>query len=434
MDKKIPVLNNEIKLHYYKDEGVIYFEEECVQKTLKLSKLNTDIIELCNGKNNIKDICEVIIKTYEIEIDNRIEAEQLIKKFLLKLNKNQIIIFLDNINELYYSKLSITGVRKKAYPRNITLELTNKCNFRCGHCYKEADIKNDTFLNIESIKEIIDFFRGKSYRIELTGGEPLIHTNFREIIDYIGDDFKINLLTNGYLLNKIDSEILKKMSLVQVSLYGLNNFDYKYNTKVENGFDNVCKGLKKLKDNNIFTIVSIIVTNNNYYNLEEYIKVLINLGVDRVRFGKTSDLGRALNYGDENNSWKLDDFKLENIMNSMESLKQKYNKQIDIRSWNGEEILKLEEILNVNYEEFNYKCTCDAGTQSITISESEITRPCQLLPQNPFNLMHYKEYIELIKNGKGINFENKIRLYEEMATKGQIGLNQICSGFKLIKK
>lgn len=40
----------------------------------------------------------------------------------------------------------IYGERGKYDPLYVSVELTNSCNFRCSHCYKEAGIASDFLL------------------------------------------------------------------------------------------------------------------------------------------------------------------------------------------------------------------------------------------------------------------------------------------------
>ena len=68
--------------------------------------------------------------------------------------------------------------------KNLTIELTNKCNSRCIHCYK--DEKNSIEVPLDMIIKIIDqAYELNVFQITLTGGDPLLHSNIVEIIDYI---------------------------------------------------------------------------------------------------------------------------------------------------------------------------------------------------------------------------------------------------------
>ncbi len=104
--------------------------------------------------------------------------------------------------------------------RYLELQITNKCNLRCRHCY----IGDTTFseLSVTQIRDILrEFENMQGLRVLITGGEPLIHGRFREINDML-PDFLLRkvLFTNGLLLNK---KILIHLNVdeIQLSIDGL---------------------------------------------------------------------------------------------------------------------------------------------------------------------------------------------------------------------
>ncbi|MFX1297707.1 MAG: radical SAM protein, partial [Promethearchaeota archaeon] len=96
-------------------------------------------------------------------------------------------------------------------------EITNKCNLRCKHCYKENLDGNDlTLEQIQTILEKLSAF-GISHLI-LTGGEPLLRKDLFQIIDFaIKNEIKnCAINTNGILLDdpKILNEIKDRLDII----------------------------------------------------------------------------------------------------------------------------------------------------------------------------------------------------------------------------
>lgn len=88
----------------------------------------------------------------------------------------------------------------------ICINLTRRCNLHCEFCYvhdlvnkKNNDLHLD--LSLEKIKKLVDFSAVEG--VYLTGGEPFMHPDIKEIINYFFENGKkINIATNALLLNE----------------------------------------------------------------------------------------------------------------------------------------------------------------------------------------------------------------------------------------
>ena len=70
---------------------------------------------------------------------------------------------------------------------SIELEFTKKCNLRCLYCYSSAGEPVENELSLDELKSVIYQARELGARkiILLGGGEPLIYSGVRDIVDYI---------------------------------------------------------------------------------------------------------------------------------------------------------------------------------------------------------------------------------------------------------
>ncbi len=103
--------------------------------------------------------------------------------------------------------------------RYLELQITSKCNLRCKHCYI-GDVKPGQ-LSIGQIAAILEEFEEmQGLRVLITGGEPLLHSEFWEI-NAILPRFSLRkvLFTNGTLLNE---EVFAKLNVdeIQISVDG----------------------------------------------------------------------------------------------------------------------------------------------------------------------------------------------------------------------
>ena len=154
------------------------------------------------------------------------------------------------------------------------LEITSNCNFKCVHCYvtNSKETQKDKFLTFDFIKDAIDQVYEMGCRIiSLTGGECMLHPNFKEIYTYIHKKgIEVNIFTNASLISEDIISLFKQYppSCVEVSLYGASEETYKQTTKAV-GFEKVISGLEALKNNNINLQLKIIVLKQNQHEIEQ---------------------------------------------------------------------------------------------------------------------------------------------------------------------
>ncbi len=111
-----------------------------------------------------------------------------------------------------------------AFPslRYLELQITDRCNLRCRHCYIDHAEQNE--LSSGVIRDLLDEFEVmQGLRLLITGGEPLAHRDFDSINALLtGYGFRKILFTNGLLL---DREVLRKLNVdeIQFSVDGMEN-------------------------------------------------------------------------------------------------------------------------------------------------------------------------------------------------------------------
>jgi MoaA/NifB/PqqE/SkfB family radical SAM enzyme len=94
---------------------------------------------------------------------------------------------------------------KEKYEESLSIEVTNRCNSACSHCFVRAAISECSDLSIDLVREIISEGYHLGYRrLHITGGEPLLWEGLFEALDYafsLGYK-KILINTNGTLLTE----------------------------------------------------------------------------------------------------------------------------------------------------------------------------------------------------------------------------------------
>jgi radical SAM protein with 4Fe4S-binding SPASM domain len=104
--------------------------------------------------------------------------------------------------------------------RYLELQITNRCNLRCRHCY--IGDKDPSEISVNHIRNILKEFEDiQGLRVLVTGGEPLIHSRFEELNEMLPEFFfRKVLFTNGLLLDGRISKLLN-VDEIQISIDGL---------------------------------------------------------------------------------------------------------------------------------------------------------------------------------------------------------------------
>ena len=143
--------------------------------------------------------------------------------------------------------------------KKVYIEITNDCNLSCSFCIKNKRIKK--YMSIGEFKIVLDKLKGYTEYIYLhILGEPLLHPNINEFIDYASKNFYVNITTNGYLINNIVNN--KNIRQINISL---QSFDSKYIISLNEYMENIFNVVDKLKKN---TYISYRFWVKNKYTME----------------------------------------------------------------------------------------------------------------------------------------------------------------------
>ncbi len=113
--------------------------------------------------------------------------------------------------------------RMKEFKR-IYVEITNACNLKCDFCPQTK--RKLEFMSIEMFGKILEQIKGHTDNVYFhVKGEPLLHPELDKFLDISHSlGFKVNITTNGTLINKAKDILLSRPSLRQIS-FSLHSFD-----------------------------------------------------------------------------------------------------------------------------------------------------------------------------------------------------------------
>lgn len=104
------------------------------------------------------------------------------------------------------------------------LEITSVCNLACSFCPPTERQKQ--FISVEDFAKRLDQIKPHTDYIYLhVKGEPLLHPKIDQLLDLSHEKgFKVNITTNGTLINKRRHRLLNKPALRQMN-FSLHSFD-----------------------------------------------------------------------------------------------------------------------------------------------------------------------------------------------------------------
>jgi len=154
-------------------------------------------------------------------------------------------------------------------PSGFILNYSNKCNFKCPHCYTNsgsgvAEVKK---LSIDDIKSLADQADELGvYEIDFQGGEPLMLPNLFEILDALGlDRFYSYITTNGWMLTQELADRLAAAGVdrISVSIDAFTSEEHDQFRRKEGSFDRALKALEFTERAGMKPYVNVVLGNYN---------------------------------------------------------------------------------------------------------------------------------------------------------------------------
>lgn len=191
-------------------------------------------------------------------------------------------------------------------PLQIVLNITNRCNLQCLHCFNKSgeNLKENELTEeevFEFIKEISDI---KPFNLCFSGGEPLIRKELllksAKILSSKG--IRISLVTNGCFINREIAKDLKVAGVfdIEVSIDGATPETHERLRGVKGSFNKALKALENLHEVDFPTYeASFVVTKFNIDELEEIISLLEKIQVPALFIRPMLIIGTAEKFADE---------------------------------------------------------------------------------------------------------------------------------------
>ncbi|MGN1103611.1 MAG: radical SAM protein [Candidatus Coproplasma sp.] len=266
------ILNKNIALRsWWLVPYAYYFKNRETASGLK--KEEFELLSLCDGLHDIEE-CELVNSLVERQMIFPIEKGE------RQLSEWQKLLVCDN-RYMPYMNWMITG----------------KCNYNCLHCFNAKDnAPLQSEWSLDEATALLDQAQKCGINaFTVTGGEPMAHRHFFEILEgiYSRGMFVYELNTNGYFIDQRALDRFKQIGcypFIKISFDGFGFHDWMRNHK---GAEEIALNAIKLCVANGFRVM--VQTNINRKNKDSILKTLEYLdqiGVKRTRVICTTESTR----------------------------------------------------------------------------------------------------------------------------------------------
>ncbi len=239
--------NNILSIFYNKfsETGYIY-NNETNRKYFLSKPIYMSFLFLLNKKDTNNS--SISIKSLKI-------VEKFCKDNRIPLSRDFI-----KINE-FYAKIPL---------QTIQLEITNKCNLRCKHCYLGEYEENIDYIMVESlISQAKDM---GVVNFDITGGEPLLYPEIEKILSKILEmGMKIVVFTNAVRLPQKVKLLIDKYYGIQfkISLDGWDAESHDY-IRGRGTYKKTIENIKTIKNSNVPVSINVVLNSKNIIGVNKF--------------------------------------------------------------------------------------------------------------------------------------------------------------------
>lgn len=261
---------------------------------------------------------------------------------------------------------------------SFTLEITSRCNNNCRHCYINLpadDISaRQRELSPEQILDIADqAVRLGAVWCTITGGEPLIRSDFAEI--YLGlrkRGLLVSVMTNATLINKTHVDVFLRYPPrdIEITVYGVTRETYEVISRKPGSFDAFTRGLDLLKNAGIKVRLKAMSIRSNLHEIQKIANFSRSRTKDYYRFDPFLHL-RMDHDPDRNREIREERLTPEEIV----LLEKSDDERTNALGKNCHDYI----LPGISSESGNFLFSCGAGDNNFVISPEGMFRLCESL-------------------------------------------------------
>lgn len=170
----------------------------------------------------------------------------------------------------------------------VVIELTNRCNLACRHCFSGRHGGNDD-LPLEVLENIFSGAGPLGFtHLTFTGGDPTVYRHFGELLERVSNwGYRFSFVTNGYNFASTHKKLLPHLGQLEQVTFSLDGA-----TEATHGalrgprsYAKVLEAMGLARELGILFTNNMVVTRHNRHELRAMAALLVTLGSGGLRFG-----------------------------------------------------------------------------------------------------------------------------------------------------
>lgn len=354
-------------------------EDSRYYRFFTVNKTGRDVVMSITGQDTVEELESKYCKETGISLENN---QKWLDEFIGMLLEKEAVVLHDN--PVKQEELKVVGNGDAISPMMATIEVTEKCNLRCKHCYLDASCEKTSVITYEQFKNLVEVFKKNHVlNLELTGGEIFVNPDAYKILELALKQFAtVGILTNGTILSDEVLNLLSKNKekiMINVSIDSTNPEVHDTFRGMKGAFSKTCSNIKRLTDAGIAVRVASSIFNENMWEIDKLADLAISLGAKMFAFNFIEDFGRGTQ------------------MDKLDKVEEKLDAKAYIAYVNSV-IEKYKDIIPIVKSEDHMLGTdnCGSGVNAVVVGADGAIRPCALFPKiNLFGNI-FKEDFETI--------------------------------------
>src|ERR1044072_249180 len=183
-------------------------------------------------------------------------------------------------------------------PIEVSVEVTNKCNLLCTHCYSSSGpFHYDNELTYDEITNLVDQLSAmKVFRLQLVGGEPFLRPDSINIVRYAkSKGLGVTCSTNGSFLDDTNLALLKRYGLdnMQISIDGGEPETHDRIRARKGSFNKAVDAARRAKKIGLSVTIGTTLMRYNWREVPKVVDLALSLEADSLHIMCVQPGGRG---------------------------------------------------------------------------------------------------------------------------------------------